>query len=135
MIVVDTCVWSLAFRRQKKIEILSPEVQALIQLIEQDAPICMLGIVLQELLSGLKEETQLMKMQKLVSGFPIILATKKHHVDAAKLSNACRKIGIATSATDCLIAAITIDLNAQLLTTDQDFTYMQKCCNLDLFKL
>jgi predicted nucleic acid-binding protein len=82
-----------------------------------------------------KEETQLMKVQKLVSGFPIILTTKKHHVEAAKLSNACRKMGIATSATGCLIAVITIDLNVQLLTTTQDFTYMQKCCNLDLLKL
>jgi len=135
MIVVDTCVWSLAFRRQKRESLLSPEVQVLTHLIEEDMPVFMLGIVLQELLSGLKEPSQMLKMQQLVSEFPIILATKKHHIEAAKLSNACRKMGITTSATDCLIAAITIDLNAQLLTTDQDFTYMQKCCNLSLLEI
>lgn len=103
MIVVDTSVWSLAFRRQKKDSILLPEVQALAQLIEQDTPpIFMLGIVLQELLSGLKKVPQLLKMQQVVSGFPVMLATEKHHVEAAKLSNACQKTGIATSATDCL---------------------------------
>jgi hypothetical protein len=39
MIVVDTCIWSLAFRRQKKESLLSPEVQVLTHLIEEDMPV------------------------------------------------------------------------------------------------
>jgi predicted nucleic acid-binding protein len=61
------------------------------------------------LLSGLREQNQFQQLQQMVASFPIILATQSHHLEAANLANICRHAGVTTSATDCLIAAITIE--------------------------
>lgn len=132
MIFVDTCVWSLAFRRSNS-TIIAKEVTQLQTLIIQDVPLAVAGIVLQELLSGLREETQFKRLQKLLTHFPIILATETHHILAADIANNCRKNGITTSATDCLIAAMCIINDAPLLTSDKDFTQMAVYCDLKLY--
>ncbi len=66
MIFVDTSVWSLAFRRkQEQADI--PVINQLKALIEKDELLAVPGIVLQELLTGLKEESQFNRMYKLLS--------------------------------------------------------------------
>lgn len=134
MIFVDTSVWSLAFRRKQQ-QTDCPVVAQLKYLIETDEPLLVAGIVLQELLTGLKEEAQFNRMYRLITGFTLVVANESHHKLAAQIANACRKNGVATTATDCLIAAMTINHNAQLLTTDQDFSYMAKYCPLNLYAI
>ena len=132
MIFVDTSVWSLAFRRkQEQADI--PVINQLKALIEKDELLAVPGIVLQELLTGLKEEPQFNRMYKLITGFSIVMANEAHHKLAAQTANKCRNNGIATTATDCLIAAMTISYSAQLLTTDNDFTYMANYCDLKIY--
>lgn len=134
MILVDTSVWSLAFRR-RKIEASEPsEAQALRELIEADEEIALPGIVLQELLSGMREKAQFERLEEILAGFPLILATRESHIEAARIANACRSKGIATSAVDCLIAATAIEHNAVLLTSDRDFHKMADYCALRLFE-
>lgn len=99
--------------------------------IADNEPLAIPGIVLQEFLSGLKAQFQ--KLKKLANSFPIILATQQHHLEAAKIANICRRHGVATSATDCLIAAMAIVQKAQLFTLDQDFVYMARHCPIHLF--
>ena len=132
MIFVDTSVWSLAFRRkQEQADI--PVINQLKVLIEKDELLAVPGIVLQELLTGLKEEPQFNRMYKLITGFSLVMANEAHHKLAAQTANKCRKNGVATTATDCLIAAMAISYNAQLLTTDNDFTYMANYCDLKIY--
>jgi predicted nucleic acid-binding protein len=102
-------------------------------LIEADEQIALPGIVLQEILSGIRERAQFERLEEVLAGFPVILATQKTHVEAAQISNRCRSKGIAISAVDCLIAAMAIEHNAQLLTSDTDFDYMANHCALRLF--
>jgi predicted nucleic acid-binding protein len=72
MIFVDTSVWSLAFRRkQEQADI--PVINQLKALIEKDELLAVPGIVLQELLTGLKEEPQFNRMYKLITGFSIVM--------------------------------------------------------------
>jgi predicted nucleic acid-binding protein len=104
-------------------------------LIEADEEIALPGIVLQELLSGIREKAQFERLEEILEGFPIILATKEIHIEAASIANACRSKGIATSTVDCLIAAMAIEHNAQLLTSDRDFVHMAGCCALRLFEI
>ncbi|MGR8935738.1 MAG: type II toxin-antitoxin system VapC family toxin [Gammaproteobacteria bacterium] len=134
MIFVDTSVWSLAFRRKQE-QAGVPVVNQLRALIEHDEPLAVPGIVLQELLTGLKEESQFNKMYKLITAFTIIMADESHHKLAAQTANTCRKNGVATTATDCLIAAMAIGYSAQLLTTDNDFTHMANYCDLKIYPL
>lgn len=134
MIFLDTPVLSVSYRRKYREDMVKPnEVHLLQKMIADNEPLAIPGIVLQEFLSGLKEKAQFQKLQKLAESFPIILATQQHHIEAAKIANVCRRNGIATSATDCLIAAMAIEQKAQLFTIDQDFMYMARYCPIRLF--
>lgn len=93
------------------------------------------GVVLQELLSGARTDEQMDRLGAAVAGFRILLATREHHLEAARLANACRHVGVTAATVDCLIAAQTIAAGAELLTTDNDFTPMAGCCPLRLVPL
>jgi predicted nucleic acid-binding protein len=134
LILIDTSVLSLAFRRRENPYPEPPHVKVLRDLIEKDAPIAIPGIVLQELLSGVRAETEFHRLQTLTEGFPLILATREHHVNAAKIANQCRSSGVSVSTVDCLIAAMAIKTNSQLLSTDEDFARMAFHCSLQLFR-
>jgi len=134
MIFLDTPILSVAYLRSYPNDEKKPiEIIMLRQMIAEHKPIQIPGIVVQEFLSGLREDAQFQKLRKLIEGFPIILATQHHHFEAAKIANVCRRNGVATSATDCLIAAMAIEKNAQLFTIDQDFVYMARHCPIRLF--
>ena len=133
MILVDTSVWSLTFRRRNRNAVQPPEATALRSLIEADEEVVLPGIVLQELLSGIRETSEFMRLQEVLSGFPLILATHESHVQAARIANACRGKGVAVSTVVCLIAAMTIQHQARLFTADKDFVLMAEHCRLELF--
>jgi predicted nucleic acid-binding protein len=105
VIVLDTSVLSLAFRRRSPKAAISPAVTVLQQWIADDEPLAIPGIVLQEILSGVRERKQMAELQRSLEGFPILLASRLHHVQAAKIVNSCCRKGIACSTVDALIAA------------------------------
>lgn len=134
MILVDTSVWSLVFRRRGSESNEPDEARIFRDLIQADEEIALPGIVLQEILSGIREKAQFERLEDVLAGFPVILATQKTHVEAARITNTCRTRGIAVSAVDCLIAAMAIEHNAQLFTSDRNFVYMADHCALRLFE-
>ncbi|MFZ2727784.1 MAG: hypothetical protein WAX77_16145 [Methylococcaceae bacterium] len=68
MIFIDTCVWSLAFRRSNT-NLAIKEVAQLQTLLSQDMPVAVAGIVLQELLSGLREQAQIKRLKNVLAPF------------------------------------------------------------------
>jgi predicted nucleic acid-binding protein len=102
--------------------------------IEQDHPVAVPGIVLQELRSGVRIETEFKRLQNLMAGFPLILATREDHLEAAKIANQCRQAGVAVSTVDCLIAAVAIKAESRLLTNDRDFSRIASHCPLQLVR-
>jgi predicted nucleic acid-binding protein len=134
LILVDTSVLSLAFRRREKANPELSVVRLLRKLIEENIPIAVPGIVLQELLSGVRTEAEFRRLHDLMEGFPLILATRDHHLRAARIANQCRSAGVAVSAVDCMIAAMAIIANSQLLSTDEDFARMASHCPLQLLR-
>ena len=133
--MLDTSISSLAFRRRSREEGDSGPVTALRKLIADNVPLAVPGIVLQELLSGVRSRQQFRKLRALMAGFPILLANESHHVRAARISNACRRRGVACSTSDALIAAISVESGGTLFTTDADFQRIAPCCGLKLAKL
>ncbi|CAA6695435.1 MULTISPECIES: PIN domain-containing protein [unclassified Lentimonas] len=119
-VIVDTSVWSLFLRRDTSSAV--PQVAQLKQYIQQGRA-QMLGIVRQELLSGIKNEAQFNRLSHLLEGFPDILATSDDHLTAAKFFNQCRYQGIQGSPVDFLICAISHRMKTPILTTDQDFAH------------
>ena len=110
------------------------DAEVLRRLIAADESIGLPGNVLQELLSGVREELQFEKLRRAMAGFPIVLATKRAHIEAAQIANRCRRSGVVVSTVDCLIAAIAIEHKAQLFTTDKDFTRIAENCVLTIFE-
>ena len=121
MIVLDTSILSLVFRRRRDAGDEPPPIAVLRKWIAEDVPLAVPGIVLQELLSGVRSQEQFRKLAGAMAGFPLLLADHTHHVRAAQISNACRRHGVACSTIDALIAAQVIESGGRLLTTDADF--------------
>lgn len=129
-ILVDTSVWSLALRAKKPHHV--SEVQILARMIQGSMDIVLLGIILQELLQGIKQEAQFKKLLKAMDAFPLLEPTREDYVDAARLTNHCRSRGIQASTVDFLIATMAIRYNCQLLSCDRDFTYIAQYSDLKL---
>jgi len=135
VILLDTSVLSLVFRRRGSREPEPHLVEAVRRMLREDVPLTVPGIVLQEVLSGVRTDAQFLRLKSLLEAFPILVAERHHHVRAARIANACRRKGVAVSAVDCLISALATEHDAPLLTTDEDFFRMAPHCGLTLFRV
>ena len=135
MILLDTSVLSLAFRRRRRGDTELPVVAALRRMVVEDAPMGVPGIVLQELLSGVRSEAEFTRLKAHMGAFPLVLAEHADHTLAARIANACIRKGVPTATVDCLIAALAVRRRASLLTTDEDFARMAPHCGLVLFRM
>jgi hypothetical protein len=126
----------LAFRRRSWPGGDIPGIVKLLQkLTREKHRVVVPGVVLQELLSGIKDPAQGERIKELMEGYPIVLATQEQHIEAANISNVCRKSGVSAATVDCLIAAQCIMLNGVLLTLDDDFKRISGCCGLRLYPI
>jgi len=128
-VIVDTSIWSLALRRDRQNA--SAPVQELQHLI-QDHRVQMIGPIRQEILSGIRHESQFKKLKKHLESFPDLPILTEDHVNAAKLFNLCRSKGIQGSNTDFLICAVAIRNKFSIFTTDKDFKIFSKYLNIVL---
>ena len=133
MILLDTSVLSRVFRRQRPGPAERELRTAFETLLAGDRSIGLPGIVLQEILTGLKSEKQLLELRgKLQVGFSIVTATIDDHVEAARLRNRCIGKGVNVSTVDCLIAASAIGGGHVLFSIDQDFEAIRRHSGLKL---
>lgn len=121
-VLVDTSVWSLALRRDLPSD--GPEVPELIELIKEFR-VQMIGPVRQELLSGIKSQSQFQKLRNHLRSFPDFEITARDYEFAAEFFNVCRSKGIQGSNTDFLICSIAARNKIPIFTTDKDFTLFQ----------
>lgn len=121
-ILVDTSVWSLALRRNLPTD--CPEVTELIELI-RELRVQVIGPVRQEILSGVKNRSQFLKLRNHLRAFPDLEVTTRDYETAAEFFNICRGKGIQGSNTDFLICAIAARHKIPIFTTDGDFTLFQ----------
>jgi predicted nucleic acid-binding protein len=122
-VIVDTSVWSPALRRDKQEP--SAPVQELRHLIH-DHRVQMIGPIRQEILSGIRSESQFKKLRKHLESFPDLPILTEDYVAAAKYFNRCRSKGIQGSNTDFLICAAAVRNKFSIYTTDKDFQLFSK---------
>jgi predicted nucleic acid-binding protein len=132
VIVLETSILSLAFRRVSRAP-RDPAVDHLIRLIEADESLAVPGIVLQELLSGVRSDAEVERLSLLMDGFPTLIASRSDHVRAADIRNFCLRSGIAAGTVDALIAAQTIGAGGALFTLDADFGRVARRSSLKLY--
>lgn len=122
MVLVDTPVWSLALRR--KPEHLSGSQERLANVLAElirEGRAQVLGPIRQELLSGIRDEAQFNKIRDSLRAFREPALEAGDYEDAARMSNQCRRRGIAGSPVDFLICAAARRHGWAIFTTDQDF--------------
>jgi predicted nucleic acid-binding protein len=121
-VLVDTSIWSLALRR--KAQDLNPAERAavaeLTDLIKEGRA-RIIGLVRQELLSGIKTSTQYEKLRAVLRSFPDEPVATTDYEAAAKAGNKCRAAGVAVSVSDILICAIAITRDWSIFAADPDF--------------
>lgn len=122
-IVVDTCIWSLALRRhQLSVHPAMIELQNLIE----ESRVQMLGVIRQELLSGISTMNQFNKLKKYLLAFPDVSVETEDFELAAEYFNTCRANGIQGSNIDYLICAIASRRQFAIFTLDKDFSQYQR---------
>jgi predicted nucleic acid-binding protein len=132
-VLVDTSVWSLALRR--KSEALSAAekwIAAELSELIGEGRAAIIGVVRQELLSGVRTAEQYEKLRAHLHAFddePIDRADYEH---AAKFGNQCRAKGIAVFLVDILICAVAIKRGCAIFTTDPDFAAYAKVLPIKL---
>jgi predicted nucleic acid-binding protein len=122
-VVVDTSIWSSALRRGVKNN--SAAVQELRHLV-QDHRVQMIGPVRQEILSGIRHESQFNKLKAHLENFPDLPIITEDYVAAAKFFNRCRSNGVQGSNTDFLICAVAVRNKFAIYSTDKDFDLFSK---------
>lgn len=131
-LMVDTSVWSLAFRRDASEP--SAEVGALKGALEGGDSVVTTGLVLQELLqgfSGPRDRTQIIDR---FGALPLISPDRQDHIDAAELRNRCRRAGVQVGTIDAILAQLCVRHDLPLLTTDNDFAGVAAHTALRLWK-
>lgn len=130
--MVDTSVWSLAFRRDG--EQRAPQTIALRAALEGGDSIFITGIILQELLQGFSGPKARRELLEKFAALPMLVPDRTDHIDAAELRNRCRRAGVQLGTIDALIAQLCIRHDLTLLTSDGDFTAASKHCALKVWR-
>lgn len=119
MTLVDTSVWSLAFRRRGG----APCREALVldELLRSEEALYLTGIIVQETLQGISSPEVFARLAEKLDPVPLLDLGRRDYVFAAEIWNRCRRAGVQLSLADAQIAAAAIHHGCALLTADRDF--------------
>ena len=129
MIVIDTSVWIPLLNG-----IDHPKVRQARVAIEGPEDVGVPGIILEEILRGLRSDTQFRRVRDfLLSDFTYLEMTQPLFIRSAEIYRTLRRKGKTIRSTaDCLIAACAIEETASLLEDDADFRTIAECVPLTL---
>lgn len=105
---------------------------ALLRDLVADGRATLIGAIRQELLSGIKNQVQFLKLRTTMAAFDDIVLTREDYERAAEYLNLCRSQGIQGSNTDFLICAAAQARKLPILTTDNDFVLYKKYLPIEL---
>lgn len=122
-LLVDTSVWIDFFRNNE-----NPKVDTLTEYLENDHPVLLCPVIVQEILQGIKSEVQFELVRKDLLAFDILIDDPlEAAIGAARLYRNLRKMGITIrKSNDCLIAYYSIRYSVEILYNDRDFELMYK---------
>lgn len=120
-LLVDTSVWSLAFRRDAPPD--APEVQFLARALGGADDVFTAGVVVLELLRGFLPTRVAAGLAERFAVMQLVEPTREDYVAAAGLANTCARAGVQLGTIDALIAQLAISHDLTLLTTDRDFDH------------
>lgn len=131
-LLVDTSVWSLAFRRDKPGA--TPEVSELHRALQSGDSIYITGVVLQELLQGFRKPKAHQQIVSHFESLPLLVPDREDYIQSAELHNHCRAKGVQVGTIDALLAHLCIRHDLIMLSTDKDFEYISKLTRLEIWR-
>ena len=130
MFLADTSVWIDYFRG-----VASSEARRLDEAIAAGEEICVCGVIVAEILQGIRGERHYRKVESLLDDLTCLAMSRRAYVRAAEIYRADRRKGkVIRNTVDCLIAACAIDHGLALLTKDKDFQTIARVSGLKLLE-
>lgn len=131
MLAVDTSVWIDFLNGHHSLE-----SEYLSACLADDVPIVLPGIVLAEILAGLKGESEAQRMTSLLDAFDAAPeSSPEDYRAAAAIYRSCRQAGGGVgSVVDCVIAQVCLRNDYTLLTKDADFRRIAARTSLKLIE-
>src|SRR5574344_356154 len=130
-ILVDTSVWSMAFRKKKLLPDEQKLIDYLISLI-RNRYVIMIGPIQQKILSGITDDNTFYELKNNLESFSDFEVTTEDYETAAEYFNLCRKHGIQGSHTDYLLCSVAESNNFKILTLDKDFLSYKKYIDIEI---
>jgi predicted nucleic acid-binding protein len=127
LILIDTSVWIDFFSSSP-----GRAGHELRRMIEEADPFALTGVVIAEVLQGLKRDAHRIELHLSLWEMlePLGFSTYSH---AASISRLGRSRGVSLTTIDTVIAAIAIERDAVLFTLDKDFTRIARFTQLRLY--
>ena len=118
-LLVDTSVWSLAFRRDTQVVV--PEVKTLQHALEGADQVFTTGLVLQELLQGFAGPKARAHLIERFASLGFLQPDRDDHIEAAAVRNSCRRHGVQIGTIDAVLIQLCLKHDLVLLSSDNDF--------------
>lgn len=122
LVLIDTTVWIDFFAGREL-----PHVAVLERLIKSREDICICGIILTEVLQGIRETGEFRKTKELFNAMIFLPMPYPVFLFAAEVYRTLRRKGITIrNSVDCMIASVAIENDCMLLHNDRDFIPIEK---------
>jgi len=122
MVLVDTTVWIDFFADRNE-----QHVAGLQELIENEEDLCLCGIILAEVLQGIRSDADYVKTKDYLDDLIFLPMRQATFVRAAEVYRSLRKRGVTIrKPVDCMIASFAIEHDVRLLHNDRDFDHIAK---------
>ena len=117
MVVADTTVWVDFFAGRA-----TPQARRLKSLIEEGEDVALCGVILAEILQGVKADADCARLESILRRFLFLKMSRETFLSAARIYRSLRAQGVTIrNSVDCMIAACCIENGARLLHHDRDF--------------
>jgi predicted nucleic acid-binding protein len=128
MILIDTSVWIDFLGGRDTLHVKKVE-----RLVESRKDICICGIVLTEVVQGIRENKEYERTKAFLSKLIFLPMIQETFFMAATIYRTCRSRGVTIrNATDCMIAATCIQHGVSLLHNDKDFDLIATQFNVQI---
>mgnify|MGYP003942154143 FL=1 len=131
-LLVDTSVWSLAFRNNAPSTL--PKIRRLAQALREGEQVFTTGLDLQELLQGFPDDEARDLILERFSVLPHVVPDGRDYVDAAELRRRLASEGLRIGTIDALLAQLCLRHDLTLLTTDLAFNRVAEMTTLSVVR-
>lgn len=126
MVLIDSSVWIDFFSGHPL-----PHVREMESIIERREDISICGIILTEVLQGIRNDNEFRKTKELLNTLIFLPMPYAVFLRSAEIYRELRKKGITVrKPLDCMIASVAIENDILLLHNDKDFVPIEKHCGL-----